>query len=395
MKTFWEVAAAIGLAAGLGGAALAETPGVTDTEIKLGQTGAYSGPASIASPVVKSTVAYFNMVNDNGGINGRKINLISLDDGYSPPKTVELTRKLVEQDEVLLLFGQVGSANGIAVRDYLNSMEVPQLLMQSGASALNNPKDYPWTIATSITYRGEAVEFGKYLAKQMPDAKVAIIYQNDDFGRDYHEGVRDGLGDKTDMIVAEQSFETSDPTINSQLLSLKSSGADVLVIGAVTKFAIMSLRFLGENDWHPQVMLSNGSTSISNVLEPAGFENAKGAITATPYKDPATAKANNDPEYEKYAAFMAKYAPDLNPNDTYAQSGYIGVQIMEEILKRAGDDLSRENIKAVATNFEGFRPGMIGEAVSIRITPDNYQMYDRLQFMRFDGEKWVSFDAGL
>ena len=229
----------------------------------------------------------------------------------------------------------------------------------------------------------------------MPDAKVAIIYQNDDFGRDYHEGVREGLGERGDMIVSEQSFETTDPTINSQLLSLKSSGADVLVVGAVTKFAIMSLRFLGDNDWHPQVMLSNGSTSVSQVLEPAGLENAKGAITATPYKDPASAQAAGDPDYEKYAAFMKEYAPDLNPNDTYAQSGYIVVQVLEEILKRAGDDLSRENIKAVATSLDGYKPGMVGDSVSIRITPDDYQMYQGLQFMRFDGEKWVSFDAGL
>lgn len=376
--------------------AFAETHGVTDTEIKIGQTGAYSGPASIAAPVVKVTVAYFDMVNQNGGINGRKVNLISLDDGYSPPRTVEQIRKLVEQDDVALIFGQMGSANGIAVRDYLNAAGVPQLFTGSGASTLNDPKQYSWTIGTSITYRGEAVQFGKYIAAHMPNAKVGIIYQNDDFGRDYQEGVREGLGDLADKaVVAEQSFETTDPTIESQLLTIKSKDVDVLIIGCVTKYSIMALTFLGEQNWHPQVMLNNGSTSVSKVIEPAGVENAVGAITATPYKDPAAAAAAGDPEYKAYADFMGKFAPDLNPNDTYAESGYIVVQLMEEILKRAGDDLSRENIKKVATDFDGFRPNMVGDSVKIRITPDNYQMYDSLQFMKFNGKNWEAFDAGL
>lgn len=376
--------------------ALAEAPGVTDTQILLGQTGAYSGPASVASPVVKTAVAYFDMVNAKGGINGREIKVLSYDDGYSPPRTVEQVRKLVEQDEVLAIFGQMGTATGIAVRDYLNSMEVPQLLVASGASELNKPENYPWTIGTAITYRGEAQEFGKYIAKHMPDARVGILYQNDDFGRDYQEGVREGLGDLADKaIVIEQSFETTDPTIDSQLLSIKAADVDVLVIGCVTKFATMSLRFLGENDWKPQVMLNNGSTSVSRVIEPAGKENAVGAITATPYKDPSTAEAANDAEYAAFAAFISEYAPDLQANDTFAQSGYIIAQIMEEILKRAGDDLSRENIRAIASNFEGFRPGMVGDNVSIKITPDDFQMFSGLQFMRFNGTSWESFDSGL
>ncbi|WP_323039736.1 ABC transporter substrate-binding protein [Gemmobacter sp.] len=389
---------------GLGAASLfvgalplrAATPGVSATEIKIGQTAAYSGPASISSPVAKTQLAYFDMINAKGGINGRKVNLISLDDGYSPPKTVEQVRRLVEQDEVLLIFGQIGTAPGLASRAYLNAGEVPQLFTSGGAAAFNNPKEFPWTVGTSITYRGEAIQFGKYIAKHLPDAKVGIIFQNDDFGRDYQRGVRQGLGDKADeAIIAEQGFETTEPTIESQLLSLRAAGVDVLVIGCITKYAIMALSFLGKQNWRPQVMLTNGSISVSQVLEPAGKENALNALTATPYKDASDPRWKDDPEYKNYTAFMAQYAKDLNPNDQYALSGYITVQLMAEVLRRAGDDLSRENILKVVTNLEGYRPGMVGADVSIRITPDNYDMFQSLQFMKFNGTNWEPVDAGL
>lgn len=374
----------------------AATPGVSATEIKLGQTAAYSGPASISSPVVLAQIAYFNMVNEKGGINGRKVNLISLDDGYSPPKTVEQTRRLVEQDEVLLMFGQIGTAPSMATRAYLNSMEVPQLFISGGASAFNNPKEFPWTVGTSITYHGEAVQFGQYLRKHLPDAKIGIIFQNDDFGRDYQHGVRQGLGDAADkMVVIEQGFETTEPTIESQLLSIRAAGADVLVIGCITKYAIMALSFLGRQDWHPQVMLTNGSISVSQVLEPAGKENAINAITASPYKDPSDPRWKDDPEYIAYLDFMGKYAKDLNPNDQYALSGYITVQLMAEVLRRAGDDLSRENIMSVVTNLSGYRPGMVGANVEIQITADNFDMFKSLQLMKFNGTNWEPFDADL
>ncbi|MGR3322492.1 MAG: ABC transporter substrate-binding protein [Sagittula sp.] len=369
--------------------------GVTDTEIKIGQTAAYSGPASIAATMPKTQIAYMEMVNENGGINGRKVNIISLDDGYSPPRTVEQTRRLVEQEEVLLMFGQIGTATGLATRDYLNSMEVPQLLTSTGAAAFNKPEEYPWTIGTAITYRGEAVDFGKYIAENMPGAKVGILYQNDDFGFDYRDGVREGLGDKADdLIVSEQGFETTDPTIQSQLLSLKASGADVLVIGCVTKYAIMGLSFLGEQDWKPQVFLTNASISVSQVLEPAGKDNAIGALTATPYKDPSDPRWKDDPEYLAYTGMLAKYAPDLNPNDQYALSGYITIQILEEILKRAGDDLSRENIKKVATNLDGFRVNMLGPDVTLANSPEDYNLFRGLQFMRFNGTNWEPATTG-
>lgn len=389
---------------GLGAASLfvgalplrAQVPGVSATEIKLGQTAAYSGPASISAPVVLAQLAYFDMINAQGGINGRRVNLISLDDGYSPPRTVEQMRRLVEQDEVLLMFGQIGTAPALASRNYLNAAGIPQLFTSAGAAAFNNPAEYPWTVGTSITYRGEAIQFGRYIARHLPDAKVGILFQNDDFGRDYQRGVREGLGDLADAaIVAEQTFETTEPTIESQLLSLRAAEVDVLVIGCITRYAILALSFLGAHDWHPQVMITNGSISVSQVLEPAGTQNALNALTATPYKDASDPRWHDDPEYLDYVAFMQQYAPDLNPNDQYALSGYITVQLMAEVLRRAGDDLSRENILNVVTHFDGFRPGMVGPDVTIRITPDNYDMFQSLQFMQFNGENWQVFDAGL
>nr|WP_295469331.1 ABC transporter substrate-binding protein [Mesorhizobium sp.] len=376
--------------------AYAADPGITDTEIKIGQTGSYSGPASPAVGQVTVTVAYLKKVNDEGGINGRKINLISVDDGFSPPKNVEQTRKLVEQDEVFLMFGQMGTAVAASSSAYLNTKKIPQLLIGSGASRFNNPKEFPWTIGTAASYHAEAVQFGKYIRQKMPNGKVAILFQNDDLGKDYTKGVAEGLGEAgAKQIVAQQSFDVTEPTIDSQVLGLQASGADVVILAAISKPTAQAIRKIGELGWKPQIFVSLAASSVKTVMEPAGLENSTGVITTTVYKDPSDPVWANDPERIDYVAFMDKYMPGHDKSDLYAVSGYIAVQVLEQALKMAGNDLTRENIKMQMTSIKDFRPKMAGPNVSFTITPDDYDMFKSLQFMKFNGKTFELMDVKL
>jgi branched-chain amino acid transport system substrate-binding protein len=341
-----------------------------------------------------TAVAYFKMLNEKGGINGRKVNLISVDDGYSPPKTVEQVRKLVEQDQVLLIFGQQGTATAMAVQQYLNRKGIPQLLVASGSSKFNQPEKFPWSIGTAASYRGEAIQFGKYIRQKMPNARVGILYQNDDLGRDYLNGVTDGLGDAAKFLVAEESYEISDPSVDSQIIALKGKGVDVVVVAALAKHATQAIRKIGELGWKPQIFLSLASASVGGVMEPAGVQHGTGVITTTAYKDPSDPRWANDPEYIEYAAFLSKYLPQVSKNDQFAVSSYISAQVLAKILMDAGNNLSRENIKKVATSIKDFRPKMAGPDVSFTITPTDYEMFKSLQFMRFNGKSFEPFDAG-
>jgi ABC-type branched-subunit amino acid transport system substrate-binding protein len=370
--------------------------GVTDTEIKIGQTGSYSGPASPAVGQVTVTVAYFKKVNDKGGINGRKVNLISLDDGFSPPKTVEATRKLVEQDGVFLMFGQQGTAAAAATSVYLNTKKVPQVLMGSGASRFNDPAKFPWTIGTAASYRAEAIQFGKYINRKMPGAKVGILFQNDDLGKDYTGGVAEGLGaEGAKQLVAQQSFDVTEPTVDSQVISLKAAGVDVIVIAAISKPAAQAIRRIGELGWKPQIFVSLAASSVKTVMEPAGLENSKGIITTTVYKDPSDPFWEKDPERIEFIEFMDKYMPGHDMRDLYAVSGYIAAQVLEKALVMAGNDLTRENFKKQMTSIKEFRPQMAAPSVSFTIAPDDYDMFKSLQFMRFNGKTFELMDVEL
>jgi branched-chain amino acid transport system substrate-binding protein len=374
----------------------AADPGVTDTEIKIGQTGSYSGPASLAVGQATVTVAYFKKVNDEGGINGRKINLISVDDGFSPPRSLEQTRKLVEQEGVFLMFGQVGTAAAAASSAYLNGKRIPQLLIGSGASRFNHAEQFPWTIGTAASYHAEAIQFGKYIRQEKPEARVAILFQNDDLGKDYTTGVAEGLGaDGAEQIVAQQSFDVGDPTVDSQVLSIQASGADVVIIAAIAKPSAQAIRKIGELGWKPQILVSLASSSVKSVMEPAGVANSTGIITTTVYKDPSDTVWANDPERLEYVAFMDKYMPGHDQSDLYAVSGYIAAQVLEQALRMAGNDMTRENVKRQMTSIKDFRPKMAGPNVSFTITPDDYDMFKSLQFMKFNGKTFEFLDVKL
>ena len=339
-----------------GGLALAAGqygPGANDTEIKIGNTMPYSGPASPYGTIGKSEAAYFTMINEQGGINGRKINFISRDDGYSPPKTVEQIRKLVEQDNVLALFQTFGTAPNSAIREYLNDNKVPQLFVRSGANMWNDPKHYPWTMGWQPSYQIEARIYARYILKNIPDAKIAVLYQNDDFGRDYVIGLRDGLGDKADrLIVAKQSYETTDATVHSQIVSLEKSGANVLLTIAIPKFAAQTIRKIDDIGWKRTHILSNVSSSVGLVMRPAGLEKSVGIISATYSKDPTDPQWQNTPEYNEWLAWMKKYNKSGNVADADTVYGYSAAQTMVAVLKACGNDLTRENLIKQAANIQ-------------------------------------------
>lgn len=388
--------ATLALACVASSAVSAAEPGVTDKEIKIGQTGPYSGPASIAVALMQTPIAYFKMINETGGIHGRKINLISLDDAYSPPKTVEMTRRLMEQDNVFFMFGQVGSPAAAAAQPYLNAKKVPQLFSLVGTSRFNDPAKFPWTIGTIVSYKAEGILFGKYIKQKMPNAKVGILYQNDDLGRDYVEGVTEGLGDLAkSTIVAKVSLEPTEPTFDSQVLALKASGANALVIATGPKPAVYAIRKAGELGWKPQTFLTAGANSVSMVMEPAGVANGKGVITTATFKDPSDPRWQSDPDYIEYSAFMAKYLPQLNKNDSYAVMGYVGAQLMTKVLNDVGPNPTREGIRKAATSIRDYRPKMAMPDIKLMLTPNDYDMYKKLNFMRFNGTGWEPFDAGV
>lgn len=380
---------AFALSAGLACAQPA-APGVTSQDIKIGQTIAYSGPLSLFGTVGRAMSAYFDKVNAEGGVNGRKITFVSLDDAFSPPKTVEQTRKLVEGDDVFLIAGPLGTSTGIAAQKYLNGRGVPQLLVQSGSSAFNNPKQFKWSLPGLPGYVNEARAFAEYLIATKPDAKIGILIQNDDFGRDYVKGIKQGLQDKHErMIVATQTFALTDPTIDSQIVSLKASGADTLVLAASGKATAQALRKVHEIDWHPMTFVPYVSNSLNAVLKPAGLEAAKGIISAEIFKDPSDPAWQNDPDYKEYRAWMEKYYPGGNIDEKLNVSGYTTAQMLVDILKRCKDDLTRENVMSKAASFNNTKFPMLLPDLTIQTTPTDYSVFRQFQLRRFDGAKWV------
>ncbi len=371
----------------LGIAQTPQTPGVTATEITLGQTVPLSGPVSAYATFSRASLAYFAMVNDHGGINGRKVTLLSVDDGFSPPKAVEQTRRLVESDGVFAIFAPVGSAPSAATQKYLNTQKVPQLLIQSGLARWNNPNEFPWSMSGLLNYEVEAATYGKYILEHMPQARIAVLYQSDDFGLGYLNGLKAGLGSRAaDMIVSTQSFQLSDPTVDSQTLTLAASKADVLLIAATTKQTVQALKKLGEINWHPQLFVSFVASSPDRTYALAGKENAKGAISMTVFKDPADPELANQADVKAYVAFMEKYYPAGDRNDGLNVAAYVEGEIMSELLRRCGADLSRENLRKQASNFSGADIPMISKGVVLRTEPDNYDLFRNPQLIRFDGK---------
>jgi branched-chain amino acid transport system substrate-binding protein len=365
--------------------------GATDTEIKIGNIMPYSGPASAYGVIGKTEKAYFDKINAEGGINGRKINFISYDDGYSPPKAVEQARKLVESDEVLVVFNPLGTPSNSAIQKYLNGKKVPQLFVATGATKWNDPKDFPWTMGWQPSYQSEARIYAKYLLKEKPDGKIAVLYQNDDFGKDYLKGLKDGFGAKASMITAEESYETSEPSIDSHIVKLKASGADVFISITTPKFAAQAIKKLAEIDWHPVHIVSNVSASVGGVLQPAGFENAQGMLSAAYAKDGADPQWNNDPGMKKFFEFLAKYYPDANKLDGSVVYGYGVAQTLVQVLKQCGDDLTRENVMKQAASLKDFETDTLLPGIKINTSPKDFAPISQLKMMRFKGEKWDLF----
>ncbi len=365
--------------------------GATDTEIKIGNIMPYSGPASAYGVIGKTEKAYFDKINAEGGINGRKINFISYDDGYSPPKAVEQARKLVESDEVLVVFNPLGTPSNSAIQKYLNGKKVPQLFVATGATKWNDPKDFPWTMGWQPSYQSEARIYAKYLLKEKPDGKIAVLYQNDDFGKDYLKGLKDGFGAKASMIVAEESYETSEPSIDSHIVKLKATGADVFISITTPKFAAQAIKKLAEIDWHPLHIVSNVSASVGGVLQPAGYENAQGMLSAAYAKDGADPQWNDDPGMKKVFEFLAKYYPDANKLDGSVVYGYGVAQTLVQVLKQCGDDLTRENVMKQAASLKNFETDTLLPGIKINTSPTDFAPISQLKMMRFKGEKWDLF----
>ena len=366
--------------------------GATDTEIKIGNVEAYSGPASAYGVIGKTEDAYFKMINDAGGINGRKINFISYDDGYSPPKTVEQVRKLIESDEVLLVFNALGTPTQTAVQKYQNTKKVPQLFVATGASKWNDPKDFPWTMGFQPSYRVEARIFAKYILKTKPGAKVAVFYQNDDFGKDYVAGLKDVFGDKaSSLIVAEESYETTEPSIDSHIVKLKGTGADVLVNITTPKFAAQTIKKMAELEWKPMHLMTDVSISIGAVMKPAGFEASEGMLSAGYLKDASDPQWANDEGMKKFMAFIDKYMPGANIADANLVYGYAAAQTMVQVLKQAGDDLTRENVMKQAASLKDFAPDTTLPGIKINTSATDFAPIEQLKMMQFKNGKWDLF----
>jgi len=367
-------------------------PGASDTEIKIGNTNPYSGPASAYGVIGKSIAAYIKMLNDKGGVNGRKINFISYDDGYSPPKTVEMARKLVEQDQVLFLYQTLGTPSNTAIEKYMNMNKVPQLHVASGASKWNDPKHFHWTMGWQPNYQDEAKVYAKNILQTKPDAKIAVLYQNDDYGKDYLKGFKDGLGpEHQKMIVAEASYEVSDPTVDSQILQLKASGANVFFNITTPKFAAQAIRAAYDTGWKPVQYLNNVSSSIGAVFTPAGLEKSAGLITTEYLKDPVGKNWADDPAVKEFLAFMKKYYPDGNVADRSAIYGYTVAKALEQVLKQCGDELTRENVMKQAAAMKGFRIDTLLPGITVTTGPDDYAPLQAVQLQRFDGKKFELF----
>ncbi len=371
-------------------------PGATDTEIKIGHTNPYSGPASAYGTIGRAEAAYFKMINDQGGINGRKINFISLDDGYSPPRTVEQVRKLVEEEQVLLLFQSLGTPSNTAIHKYMNAKKVPQLFVSTGATKWGDPQNFPWTMGWQPNYQTEAHLYAKYLLQKKPAARIAVLYQNDDYGKDYLKGLRDGLGSQADsLIVSAVSYEVTDPTVDSQIVTLQGSGADALFIFATPKFAAQAIRKTYDVGWKPMMFLNNVSSSVASVLQPAGLEKSVGLVTALYFKDPTDPQWANDPAMKEWQAMMKKYYPDGNLSDGFNVFGYLAAQTLVQVLKQCGDELTRENVMRQAANLRDLALPMFLPGIKINTSPTDFYPVDQIQLARFDGKRWVLFGEVL
>jgi len=369
--------------------------GATDTEIKIGQTMPYSGPASAYGTIGRAEVAYFQMINDQGGINGRKINLISLDDGYSPPKAVEQTRRLVEQDQVLAIFQSLGTPSNTAIQRYLNAQKVPQLLVATGATKWGDPKNFPWTMGWQPSYHHESVIYAKYILQNKPQAKIAVLYQNDDYGKDYLNSLRAGLGASSKLIVKESSYEVTDPSVDSQIVTLQSTGADTFFIFATPKFAAQAIRKTFDIGWRPLQFVNNVSASVGSVLQPAGLDKSEGLISAAYLKDPTDPQWSKDKGFKDWVDWMKKYYPQGDLSDIFNVFGYTVAQTMVQVLQQCGDDLTRENIMRQAANLKSFEAPMLLPGVKINTSATDFYPIEQMQMARFDGKRWVLFGEVL
>jgi len=366
-------------------------PGASDTEIKIGNIMPYSGPASSYGVIGKTEAAFFRMINDQGGINGRKINFISYDDAYSPPKAIEQARKLIESDEVLLIFQPLGTPSNSAIMKYMNAKKVPQLFVASGGTKFGDPRNFPWTMGFQPNYQSEGRIYAKYIRDNFPNGKIAVFWQNDDAGKDQFKGLKDGLGDKAGMIIADKSYEVSDPSIDSQIVALHDSGADIFFSWAAPKGSAQAIRKVGELGWKPKFFLANTATSVASVLKPAGLEYAKDIISTVYLKDPTDPTWDKDPAVVEWRAFMDKYYPDgdkANSNNVY---GYVQAEAMAQVLKQCGDNLTRENVMKQAANLKDFHTDLMLPGIMVNTSSDDYFPIEQMQLMRFNGQAWELF----
>jgi ABC-type branched-subunit amino acid transport system substrate-binding protein len=366
-------------------------PGATDTEIKIGNIMPYSGPASSYGVIGKTEKAYIDMINAEGGVNGRKINFISYDDAYSPPKAIEQARKLVESDEVLFIFQSLGTPSNSAIMKYMNMKKVPQLFVASGATKFGDPKNFPWTMGFQPNYQSEGHIYAKYILEHFPDSKIAVFWQNDDAGKDQFKGLKDGLGDKAGMIIADKSYEVSDPSIDSQIVALHDSGADIFFSWAAPKGSAQAIRKVGELGWKPKFFLANTATTIASVLKPAGLEYSKGIISTSYVKDPTDPLWKDDPGMKKWREFMTKWNADADPTNANNAYAYVESQALIQVLKQCGDNLTRENVMKQAANLKDFTSDMLLPGITINTSPDDYFPIEQMQLMRFNGESWDLF----
>jgi branched-chain amino acid transport system substrate-binding protein len=391
---FAVISAAFALCTAMSDPALAQKSydsGASDTEIKIGNIMPYSGPASAYAAIGKAEETYFNKINAEGGINGRKIKFISYDDAYSPPKTVEQARKLVESDNVLLIFGSLGTSTNGAIRKYMNEKKVPQIFVASGASKWNDPKQYPWTMGWQPSYASEAKIYAKYVMKEKPDAKIGVLYQNDDFGKDYLQGLKDGLGAKASLIVAQEAYDTSEPAVDEHVVKLKAAGADVFISITTPKFAAQAIKKAAEINWHPIHIISNVSASVGGVIEPAGSEISQGILSASYTKDGSDPQWNADDGMKKFYNFVAQYDAKANKLDAGVVFGYAAAQTMVKVLQMCGDNLTRDNVMKQAASLKDFEPDTLLPGIKINTAPDNFAPIEQLQMMRFKGKKWELF----
>jgi len=393
MKRNVKILLAATLVAGVATTAHAQKkygPGATDTEIKIGNIMPYSGPASAYGVIGQTEQAYFKMINEQGGINGRKINFISYDDGYSPPKTVEQARKLVESDNVLMVFNPLGTPPNTAIQKYLNSQKVPQLFVATGATKWDNPKEFPWTMGWQPSYQAEGVIYAQYILKNKPNAKIAILYQNDDYGKDYLKGFMDGLGDKIKPVIT-LAYEVSDPTIDSQMTRLQASGADTFFNITTPKFAAMAIKKSAEMKWTPLHFLNNVSASVGAVLKPAGFENAQGIVSTGYLKDPTDPQWKTDAGYKNWEAFIDKYMPGQDKTNANLVYGYTVAQGLVEVLKKCGDDLTRENVMKQAASLQNAKFEMLLPGITVNTSATDFAPIQQEQLQKFEGDRWVLF----